>query len=615
MEYVFKIDENIPTLEVKKRYQEGVRFPIEMLVRGRKKGEIVATINKPHGKKMIMEFLLTLLSKGPMQYKAFVKQMRQYYQWPDIIDSLEILLLDGILQITFKNLKPQKAMEWMPKVIQLDPAFEEPSKTSPANSHVKHDNLKSAMKALLADSTSQIKERLLQCLEQGEILYQSGSVITERESFRKYWAILLTAAHYVHLKEAGEKLPLRYLSNQIAQSPRFLNAHKDEISLLLQITTHEFNTVLLPDIKKDWNASFVFVTPIEELLELIARFSNKAVQPGEEKYSIDEIDRLKGRILAITKKKNDPGLEAVYNNLEDKVKENLLNITQEDVLDSIRTTLCELKKQLLKVESIIQAFELIFLEEIGAGSFARVYKAFDPDLQKNVACKVLFPMTHFRQIYETDGEEYLLRFKREVRLLTRELRHKNIVEVQKVHVEGSPFWFTMPLASFSLEKWIKEHRNASREQRIYIFLEILSGVKYLHEMEKYHRDLAPSNILLYEDGEKLEVKIADLGLAKDPKSQSLFTGSKKKDYGHESFTDPEQLANLANASHLSDIYSLGALLYYIWNGKDPRKRAYVRIECQNIVTRAMAKQHLRYRNVHELEHDFRLFLKDIGYDY
>ena len=611
-EYVFKINEDHPALEVSREYREGARFPAEMLARGKKQGEIDVTIHKPHGKKQIMEALLTLLSKGPVQYRSLVRQMRQNFAWPDICDSLEILLFDGIVQITFRNLKPQKAIDWAPKTVRLDPSLEETSEAIPADPRSEHDALKCEAEALLAGSTSPMKECLLQCIERGEIRYPSGDMLAERESFRKFRAILLAAAQYLHLKEIGEALPLRYLSNQIGQSPRFLNIHKDEIILLLQISREELDSVLLPDIKKDWNASFVFITPIERLSELIVRLSNKTEQLDEEKSSIEETDRL---MVWISKLISDPISENTYNDLKERIRANLPSIAEEGAADCIRVILNELKKQLLKAERVIQAFELIFVEEIGAGSFARVYKAFDSDSRKFVACKVLFPMTYFKQAYGSDGEEYLLRFKREIRLLTKELRHKNIVEVQKVHMEGSPFWFTMPLANYSLEKWIKDNKSASKQQRVYIFSEVLSGVKYLHEREKYHRDLAPSNILLYETGEALEVKIADLGLAKDPKSQSLFTSSRKANYGHTGFADPEQLENLSKSSAESDIYSLGALLYYIWCGKTPKKKAYVGVECQDIVTRAMAKRGLRYKDVHEFEHDFILFVKNAGYDW
>lgn len=281
-------------------------------------------------------------------------------------------------------------------------------------------------------------------------------------------------------------------------------------------------------------------------------------------------------------------------------------------LNNLEHAIKTLNKMLLKIEAVRQQFELIILEDIGSGSFATVYKVFDPESNEIVACKVLFPRSHFIQIYKNDGDEYIIRFKREVKLLTKKLQHKNIVEVKKTHLEGSLFWFTMPLASYSLDKWIKENRHASEDQRIQIFKQIISGVKYLHEKNKYHRDLSPNNILLYETDDRIEVKIADFGLAKDPESLSFFTGLSKKGYGQEDFTDPEQLNNLADSTNLSDIYSLGALLYYLLSSKLPKKRFYVSVRCQSIVMKAMEKRKQRYQNIDEFECDFIEFSKNVN---
>lgn len=207
---------------------------------------------------------------------------------------------------------------------------------------------------------------------------------------------------------------------------------------------------------------------------------------------------------------------------------------------------------------------------------------------------VLFSKSYFNQEYGNDGEEYILRFKREVRLLTKELQHDHIVSVHKIQLEGSPFWFTMPLANLNLEKRVKANRESSFAERMKNYKQILEGVKYLHEREKFHRDLAPNNILLYRTQHGYEVKIADFDLAKDLKSKSFFTASFKRGYGQEDFTDPQQQRNLSASSHLSDIYSLGALLFYILTGKLLKKIPYVSCPCKHVVLKAMETREKRY---------------------
>ena len=117
-EHVLTIDEHHIGMEVSKICKNESRFPIEMSVSGRKYSGVEVTLNKPHGKKVIMEFVLKLLLKGQKQFKPFVKQVLQRFTWLDLNDSLEILLLDGVIQITFKNQKPRKTVDWLPKIIQ-----------------------------------------------------------------------------------------------------------------------------------------------------------------------------------------------------------------------------------------------------------------------------------------------------------------------------------------------------------------------------------------------------------------------------------------------------------------------------------------------------------------
>jgi hypothetical protein len=605
--HTLKIDEHHIGIEVKKTYKDEYQFPIERLMSGRNYNGVEATLNKPHGKKMIMEYVLKILLTGPKQYKPFENHARQKFTKLDLNDSLEILLIDGVIQITFKNQKPQKTVDWLPKVIQLDPRAMECLMEKMPDYNLELSKLLGSVIDLLIDIDSPMKEKLLQWLDEAEIKDQSGTVIADCLSFKKYKSIVLTVAYYLNLKENGKTLPLRYLSNQIWSQPKVLSAYKNEIVLSTGITLDELESVLLPDINGNLHSPLILISPVEELQNLVTiMLSEPEIQQDTILLYINKMNYCIQRIIEIVGDSPNNILNAfllVYNDLNKELVEVNSKEAWQSILNKLKCSINDLRKQILKVEHVKQQFELIALEEIGSGAFARVYKVFDPELNKIVACKVLFPSSYFKQVYGNDGDEYLLRFKREVRLLTKELQHKNIINVEKIQLEGAPFWFTMPLANYSLEKWIKNNHNASEEQRIRIFGQIISGVKYLHENNKYHRDLAPNNILLYETNDVLEAKIADFGLAKDPKSMSFFTAISKKGYGHIEFTDPAQLNCLADSTHLSDIYSLGALLYYLLSGKQPKKRFYVPVMCQNVVIKAMDRRDRRYQSVNEFEKD------------
>lgn len=600
---IFKIDENHIGLEINKIYVNDYRFPIEMIAKGKRYTDVELTLNKPHGKKVIMDFMIKILLKGPKQYKSFVNQVLQKSTWFDFNDALEILLLDGIIELIFKNQKPGKMMDWIPKKIQLDPRVIEILSEELPDYNLEAARLKELVMELIIDVKSEIRVILLQWIKEEKIRDQSGDVIADFISFKKYKSIILTAAYYISLKEKEKKVPLRHLSNMIWNQPKVLNNYKKESAKSVGITLDELESVLLPDINSNLHGALILITPIEGLQKLIDKIFEAQIQHNLITLYMEEINSYIQKIIEVLKEACNSNFLLAYNLLKEEVISNSSKEALETSLKNLKDSIYDLKKEMLKTDYIRQQFELIVLQEIGSGSFARVFKVFDPESNEIVACKVLFPRSYFKQRYGNDGDEYILRFKREARLLTKELSHKNIINIIKIQLEGSLFWFTMPLASCSLEEWMKNNRDASLEQRINIFKEIISGVKYLHEENKYHRDLAPNNILMYETNRGIEVKIADFGLAKDPQSISFFTGLSKKGYGQENFTDPEQRNSLADATHLSDIYSLGALLYYLLSNKLPKRRFYASVFCQKVVMKAMSKREQRYQTIYEFEND------------
>ncbi|ACL20073.1 serine/threonine protein kinase [Desulfitobacterium hafniense DCB-2] len=250
-------------------------------------------------------------------------------------------------------------------------------------------------------------------------------------------------------------------------------------------------------------------------------------------------------------------------------------------------------------------YQLIPLIKIGTGGFAEVYMVFDPIAKKEMACKVLYEKAVFLQWYGKEGEDYLQRFKREVKLLREKISHQNIIEIDKMQLEHDPAFFTMPLAETSLEKWLELNPSLSEETKLSIFKDILNGVFYLHDYKISHRDLAPHNILLFPQSDETRLaKVADFGLAKDHRSLSSITRHSNMSYGRGAFTAPEQRKSLKNADFLSDVYSLGALLFYIYSGKSPEQRFTSFIRYQHIVGKAMEEERSkRYQSVQELMDD------------
>ncbi|MXO78607.1 serine/threonine protein kinase, partial [Paenibacillus sp. OT2-17] len=411
---IFKIDEDHAGIEVSKTYKE-YRFPVEMLASGRGYNGVEASLNKPHGKKVIMDFVIKTLSKGTKQYKPFINQILQKYSWIDLNDALEILLLDGIIQITFKNLKPRKMTDWIPKSIQIDPRAMEYLIRDEPNYDVEFKNLRESVIKLVFYTKSPIKNLLLKWINEKIIKDQTGSIITDSTSFNKYKSIILMVAHYIIFKENDEKVPLRYLSNQIWSQPRLLSKYKNEVVLSAGITLDELDSVLLPDINNTLHAPFILISPVHKLIELVTRLSkllDSDVQQDTILLHTNEMEYYVKSIVEIVSESREVLDEflLMYNAFKKEIFQKKPKESHLSMLNDLELSIITLKNKLLKIDYVRRKFELIVLDEIGNGSFAIVYKVFDPELKKIVACKVLFPRSHFKRVYRNDGDEYLIRF-------------------------------------------------------------------------------------------------------------------------------------------------------------------------------------------------------------
>jgi len=128
----------------------------------------------------------------------------------------------------------------------------------------------------------------------------------------------------------------------------------------------------------------------------------------------------------------------------------------------------------------------------------------------------------------------------------------------------------MPFAHSNLFNYIRKHNTVlSMKERFDIIDQVISAIKYAHQKGILHRDISPNNVLVFLEGEKLTIKVADFGLGKDSDSISHYTGSSATGYGQILYVSPEQRQRLKDANFQSDIYSLGKLIYFIYTGKDP----------------------------------------------
>lgn len=195
-------------------------------------------------------------------------------------------------------------------------------------------------------------------------------------------------------------------------------------------------------------------------------------------------------------------------------------------------------------------------ELIGQGGMAKVYKATDTRLHRNVAVKVL------KEEF-ADNEQFLKKFLREARADAK-LTHPNIVNVYDVGAENGVYYIVMEYVDGdTLKRYIKNKKHISAKETVEMVLLIAAGLSHAHKNGIIHRDIKPHNILLTAD--KIP-KIADFGIARAITSSTM--SATEEALGSVHYVSPEQ-ARGGFLDERSDLYSLGIMMYEMLTGELP----------------------------------------------
>jgi serine/threonine protein kinase/tetratricopeptide (TPR) repeat protein len=202
------------------------------------------------------------------------------------------------------------------------------------------------------------------------------------------------------------------------------------------------------------------------------------------------------------------------------------------------------------------------LSELGRGGMGAVYLAerSDDQYRKQVAVKLI------KRGMDTDAA--LRQFQHERQILAG-LEHPNIAHLLDAGTtdDGRPFFVMEYVDGQSIDRYCAE-RQLSVVERLELFLHVCAALTYAHQHLVVHRDLKPSNILVTPGGVP---KLLDFGIAKivDAGSEADAAGTVGglRPMTPE-YASPEQLQGIA-ATTLSDVYSLGVLLYELLTGHPP----------------------------------------------
>src|SRR5216110_3472552 len=199
------------------------------------------------------------------------------------------------------------------------------------------------------------------------------------------------------------------------------------------------------------------------------------------------------------------------------------------------------------------------LEEIGRGGMGVIYRARQRHSRRIVALKRMVS-------YHADSRETLERFRREAEAAA-SLDHPNILPIYEVGQgeDGLPFFSMKYAAGGSLQKAEPALRNELREC-VRLMAKVAHAVQYAHEHAVLHRDLKPGNILLDGHGEPF---VTDFGLAKWLDTSTDLTRTLTI-FGTPGYIAPEQAKGpAAKLAPTADVYSLGALLFFLLTQRPP----------------------------------------------
>jgi len=194
---------------------------------------------------------------------------------------------------------------------------------------------------------------------------------------------------------------------------------------------------------------------------------------------------------------------------------------------------------------------------IGSGGMGVVFKAFDTELNRPVAIKLLAP-------YLSNSGPARKRFSREARAAAAVV-HPHVVPIHNVETEReSPFIVMQYVSGESLQARIDRDGALELCEILRIGMQVADGLSAAHQQGIVHRDIKPSNILLEENVAR--ALISDFGLARAADDASLTRTGFHPGTPH--YMSPEQ-ASGQSVDARSDLFSLGSMLYTMCTGRPP----------------------------------------------
>ena len=201
---------------------------------------------------------------------------------------------------------------------------------------------------------------------------------------------------------------------------------------------------------------------------------------------------------------------------------------------------------------------------LGSGGMGEVYLAEHVLLKQPFAVKMLSPD-------RVSDPKILQRFEREVQAMAR-LEHWNTVEIYDYgHGADGSFYYVMEyLPGLTLDQLVTQFGPLPPARAVHFLRQVCRALQEAHDIGLMHRDIKPGNIIVCERAGIYDVaKLLDFGLVKHVGIVDTQLTMEGTVAGTPAYMSPEQASGSERADARTDIYSLGAVAYFLLTGRPP----------------------------------------------